>query len=136
MTYQFQRHSGKNDCTDLWVIKPTNQVSPSSGFSGSSFNNKFFWDKCVLLSVIGAARSKVGGQGQTLMLAGLVIKNIIGHVSANDTPGKTDRQNCSLNWTICSCDHEISILYSNLLMKCSRQIGGLSLKYLKHNYCT
>ena len=32
MTYQFQSRSGKTDCTDLWVIKPTNQVSPSSGF--------------------------------------------------------------------------------------------------------
>ena len=32
MTYQFQISSGKTDYTDLWVIKPTNQVSPSIGF--------------------------------------------------------------------------------------------------------
>ena len=31
MTYQFQSRSGKTDCTDLWVIKLTNQVSPSIG---------------------------------------------------------------------------------------------------------
>ena len=32
MTYHFQSRLGKNDCMDLWVIKLTNQVSPSSGF--------------------------------------------------------------------------------------------------------
>ena len=32
MTHQFQSRSGKTDCTDLRVIKLTNQVSPSSGF--------------------------------------------------------------------------------------------------------
>ena len=32
MTYKFQSLSGKTDFIDLWVIKPTNQVSPSSGF--------------------------------------------------------------------------------------------------------
>ena len=32
MTYQFQIRSGKTDRTDLWVIKLTDQVSPSSGF--------------------------------------------------------------------------------------------------------
>ena len=32
MTYQFKISTGKTDCTDLWVIKLTNQVSPSIGF--------------------------------------------------------------------------------------------------------
>ena len=32
MTYQFQSRLRKTDCTDLWVIKLTNQVSPSIGF--------------------------------------------------------------------------------------------------------
>ena len=30
MTYLFQSLSGNIDCTDLWIIKPSNQVSPSS----------------------------------------------------------------------------------------------------------
>ena len=32
MTYQFQSRSGKTDCMDRWVIKQTNQVSPSIRF--------------------------------------------------------------------------------------------------------
>ena len=32
MTYHFQSRLGKTDCTDIWVIKLTNQVSPSIGF--------------------------------------------------------------------------------------------------------
>ena len=32
MMYQLKRRWGKIDCMDLWVIKPTNQVSPSSRF--------------------------------------------------------------------------------------------------------
>ena len=50
----------KNDCTDLWVIKPTNQVLPSSGFRvlyckwikfGSNF---WFWTGkiCVFICVL------------------------------------------------------------------------------------
>ena len=32
MTYHFQSRLGKTDCTDIWVIKLKNQVSPSIGF--------------------------------------------------------------------------------------------------------
>ena len=32
MTYHFQSCLGKTDCTDIWVIKLKNQVSPSIGF--------------------------------------------------------------------------------------------------------
>ena len=32
MLYQLQNRSRKTDFMDLWVIKPTNQVSPSSVF--------------------------------------------------------------------------------------------------------
>ena len=32
MTYHFQSRLGKNDCTDIWVIKLKHQVSPSIGF--------------------------------------------------------------------------------------------------------
>ena len=31
MTYHFQSRLGKADCTDIWVIKLKNQVSPSIG---------------------------------------------------------------------------------------------------------
>ena len=34
MTYQFQSRLGKTDGTDLWAIKATNQVLPSSGDFG------------------------------------------------------------------------------------------------------
>ena len=39
MVYQFQSSLGKKDCTDLWVIKLTNKVSPSSGFWVSHFTS-------------------------------------------------------------------------------------------------
>ena len=34
ITYEFLKSARekKTDCTNLWVIKPTNQVSPSNGF--------------------------------------------------------------------------------------------------------
>ena len=32
MTYHFQSRLGKTDCTDIWVRKLKNQVSPSIGF--------------------------------------------------------------------------------------------------------
>ena len=32
MTYHFQSRLEKTDCTDIWVIKLKNQVSPSIGF--------------------------------------------------------------------------------------------------------
>ena len=32
MTYYNQSRLGKTDCTDIWVIKLKNQVSPSIGF--------------------------------------------------------------------------------------------------------
>ena len=32
MTYHFQSRLGKTDCTDIWVIKLKNQVSPSIRF--------------------------------------------------------------------------------------------------------
>ena len=32
MTYHYQSRLGKTDCTDIWVIKLKNQVSPSIGF--------------------------------------------------------------------------------------------------------
>ena len=32
MTYHFQNSLGKTDCTDIWVIKLKNQISPSIGF--------------------------------------------------------------------------------------------------------
>ena len=39
MTYQFQSRSKKTDCTDLWVIKLTNQVYLSSGFQAPHWMN-------------------------------------------------------------------------------------------------
>ena len=32
MTYKFQSRLGETDCTDLWVMKLTKQVSLSNGF--------------------------------------------------------------------------------------------------------
>ena len=32
MMYHFQSRLGKTDCTDIWIIKLKNQVSPSIGF--------------------------------------------------------------------------------------------------------
>ena len=37
---------GKTDCTDLWVIKQTNQVSPSSGIHDPHYDQNV----CVSLS--------------------------------------------------------------------------------------
>ena len=40
MMFQFQSLSGeKTDWLDLWVIKPTNQVSTSSGFRVPHYHN-------------------------------------------------------------------------------------------------
>ena len=38
MTYHFQSRLGKTDCTDIWVKKLKNQVSPSIGFRVPHFN--------------------------------------------------------------------------------------------------
>ena len=38
MMYHFQSRLGKTDCTDIWVIKLKNQVSPSIGFRVPHYN--------------------------------------------------------------------------------------------------
>ena len=49
MTYRCQSIRKKTDCTNLWVIKPKNQVSPSSGFLVPDWWDTVLWKSYLML---------------------------------------------------------------------------------------
>ena len=59
MTYHFKSLLGKTDCTDIWVIKLKNQVSPSIGFRvAHCFANVFgYVDIARFISILSKDKS-------------------------------------------------------------------------------
>ena len=96
ITYHFQSRLGKTDCTDIWVIKLKNQVSPSIGFrvphyvlclTEIMFYPKFF--HCInLIFYLTSEASKIFT---------IIIQNI--HIKNNNTNilNKKNRQGTKSN---------------------------------------